>query len=185
MKYINLPNGYNWQPDGMFLRILPEQPPPDYDFTEVAEVLSQGYISEAYSLELKKIFKLPFTVGEIVGFKHKGKVIGTVDVKRVREITNTQLQNTYFDTYHNGDPMYVEPKIRLQNWFNSCYAKPRPVKKAGKVVSYVAYVYEKNKESMQKFDKYLMGDYWYYKGLPLKIIANPVVVLYGHKEVQL
>jgi len=94
MKSINLNNyeAVNWQPDGMFLRILKEQPSSDYDFTEVAEVLSQGYISEAYSLELKKIFKLPFTVGDIVGFKHKGKVIGTGEIVSVNVKYDDKLE---------------------------------------------------------------------------------------------
>lgn len=69
MKYYNLSDveAKNFNSINMFLSILPKQHPDGYNFDETAEMLSQGYISEAYSLELKKTFKLPYAVGDIVG----------------------------------------------------------------------------------------------------------------------
>ncbi len=70
-------------------------------------------------------------------------------------------------------------KEEFINWFNAKYAKPRPVKKAGKIVSYVCYAYSMETMNMTSIGHYdLNGIREYeYKGLPLKIIANPWVAL--------
>lgn len=120
--------------------------------------------------------------------------IKSVDCKRVQDILVEERVRLY--------PLEKNEEVSagwFQDWFNSLHAKSLPVKEHGKIVSYVAYLYDDTPESrtyltkVPNFDKYrenidiekgdVLGYYDIWKGLPLKIIANPYLLLCVGKEV--
>ena len=83
MNHINLTDteATNWQISGMFLRILPKQPPDGYEYKVILEnvvVFHKEEQTGCYTIDRvqnvrkivhnkQKLIKLPFTVGNIVG----------------------------------------------------------------------------------------------------------------------
>lgn len=113
--------------------------------------------------------------------------IENVDVKRVQEIdtiTMNRILPNWYTTSHELKAIFI-------NHFNSLYAKLQPVKKAGKIVSYVVYPYDEftieeeiHMGIVMRYDS--KGNYLgrYYKGLPLIIHANPYIMLIDGKEIK-
>ncbi|HDY87831.1 MAG TPA: hypothetical protein ENH82_06900 [bacterium] len=206
MKYLNLPKNYNGVIPSMFMVEI-EQPPEGWKLRGVYFNEAHFYLpisSEGFKI---KVIKLPYAVGDVVGVREKGKVIAhekivSVDVKRVRKLTFGDLKALGYSVVKGclnnmslGESASIET-TKFINWFNSFYTKLRPVKEKGKIVSYRCWVYDmdswkewyKNtlKKSLNReFQvKMMCSKPRLYKGLPLKIIVNPfVLVLAGNKYV--
>ena len=107
------------------------------------------------------------------------EVIGT-DVKRVQDITAYEAKILGWLGLDSSDKW-------VKQWFNSKYAKPRPVRKNGEIVKYVSYMYDdpavvrkylsnvgKNLSITRREDNTID---LFYKGKPLEIIVNPCLNL--------
>ncbi len=106
-----------------------------------------------------------------------------LSMEEICAILGTQyhpLLNEYTETN-------IATKCEFINHFNSLYAKPRPVRKAGKIVSYVAYPYSSFMDYLDTCSpttiSHLLG-LWNWKGKPLTIHANPYIMLIGGKEIK-
>ena len=184
------------------LRISPEQPPKGYTFHGI-DCTSVAFRSNTPANMDIWSTKLPFSVGDVVGCKYKGKLIGklkieSVDVKRVQEMSYKEVLKLGID-----EDKYTAIKKRWTNCvigqdkgfadhFNSLYAKPRPIKEQGKIVSYVCYLYSPKDGEwfIEKYAKYMQSTCdsalsgFTYKGLPLTIHANLYIMLTGGKEIK-
>lgn len=225
MKYYNLDKeqALHWPLD-TFL-VMTEPPPDGYELSTYYD----GYAYFANKLPHIHI-KLPFAVGDIVGFretwaKHeyqdsndaswdsiivykadlssdkwkfykwhssatmpseairKGSEVVSADCKRVQELTMPE-----WDSIGVGWGHYSFNIHDVINHFNAKYAKPKAIRKHGKIVGYKCYGYDIGSwfEFMYNKKCYMTGEMekLHWKRLPLEILTKPFIQLVKTEEIE-